>query len=335
MFTVIPNHVGQAIARLMSQYGNAENLQNVLSAIINPLQDIESVLNDLNVKRQLSVAEGQQLDSLGTIIGLARPAGADDTTYRQDLYAQIKVNISEGQPEQAIQTFQLFTQAGLVLLNEYFPASVLINSDHVFPTQEDVDKILEIMQEVLPVGVRCNGIVEFDSSIPFAMDGSLSGAGFGDINDPSTGGIWATFKRRGGEFAFAGDDVTAEGFGSPDDPLVGGRFIPRIAAPYFFSAQVPESGDQVEVQTVLASGALTLLPLSGATGFSVFVNAVPATISSVEVAYNSKIILAISSPLIHNGDVVTVSYTPGNVTDSESNVLSAFSPQSVTNNSIA
>lgn len=332
MFNPINNHVQAAIDRLMSQYGNAIQLQNFMAAVIQPLQEIESVLTDLNVQRQLAVAVGQQLDNIGTIVGLARPPGATDDVYRNDLYAEIKINVSEGQPEQAIQTFQLFTGAALVLLDEHFPAEISIESEIVFPSQSSIDMILQIMQEVLPAGVRCDGIVEFDPVNPFAFDGALFGGGFGDDTDPSIGGMFARLRLRDGQFAFDGDDSTAEGLGSVDDPLVGGEFLVYDTPPTFFDAEVPSSGTEVDVQ-LMGVALQPLIPETGVTGFTVLVNSLPATISGAVVQFNSKIILAISSPLIHSGDTVTVAYTPGNVTDSNGNVLAAFSAEPVTNNS--
>jgi hypothetical protein len=332
LFTPIPNHVEQALARLISQYQDAVGFNGFITALVNPCQDIEGVLNDLNVKRQLAVATGVQLDNIGTIVGLARPPGATDDQYRNDLYAEIKINVSEGQPEQAIQTFQLFTGAQLVLLDEHFPAEVSIESEIVFPDQPSVDMILQIMQQVLPAGVRCDGIVEFDPTNPFAFDGSLFGGGFGSDTDPTAGGLFATLRLRDGQFAFDGDDPTAEGLGSTDDPLVGGEFLIYDTLPIFYSASVPSTGDSVTVQ-LMGVALAPIIPLTGITGFVVKVNSVPATISSAVSQFNSQILLAISSPLIHSGDTVTVAYTPGNVTDSHANALAAFVDTPVTNNS--
>ena len=174
----------------MSQYGDAVGLQGLITAIVNPCQDIEYELNDLNVQRQLSQAFGVQLDLIGTIVGLTRPPGASDDTYRNDLYAQIKINVSQGQPEQAIQTYQLFTAASLVILTEFFPAEVMIESDYLPPDQQAVDGLLKILTDVLPAGVRAMGIVAFDSMNAFAYAGSLIGQGYGTTADPLAGGMY-------------------------------------------------------------------------------------------------------------------------------------------------
>lgn len=224
MFTPINDHLPQALARLMTQYAQAENLKNFITAIVNPVQEIEGVLGDLNTLRTLAIAFGQQLDNIGKIVGLERPPGADDDTYRNDLYAEIKINTSEGQPEQAIQTYQLFTGATLVLFFEHFPAEVSVESDYVPPDQTTVDLLLGILQKVLPAGVRCDALVSFDSSMAFAMDGPLPGLGFDDDDNPGVGGMFPTEFVRNTFFEMDGDDATGAGFGSDDDPLVGGWF---------------------------------------------------------------------------------------------------------------
>lgn len=224
MFDPITNHVQAALARLLSRYVDADNLKNFITALVNPVQDIEGVLSDLNTLRMLSAATGKQLDNIGTIVGLARPPGATDAQYRNDLYAEIKINVSEGQPEQAIQTYQLFTAATLVILAEFFPAEVMIESDYLPPNQAAVDNLLQILNEVLPAGVRPMGIVTFDSMDAFAYDGSLPGVGYGSASDPTVGGMYPILFVRNTFFAYDGNDPTQAGYGTVLDPLVGGQY---------------------------------------------------------------------------------------------------------------
>lgn len=331
--TPIPNHVEAAINRLLFQYKGKPRIEAVLRSIVQPIQDLEDIFNDMEIKRALATAAGVQLDNIGKIVGLARFPGDDDETYRRKLYARIKINTSNGQPEQAIQTFQLFTNAVLVLLSEEFPGEVLIGSDAQFADQEAVDTLLAIMEMVLPAGVRMNGFVSFDPDEAFAFAGALPGMGWGDSGDPSVGGKMAGIHRRGGEFAFAGATSSYEGFGSTDDPLVGGRWVARVKAPYFLSASVPSDGDQVIVQ-LAACGLPPLLPKkpTQVTGFIVKVNTIPVAVSAAIVDFNTKVFLTLASTVL-SGDTVTVEYSPGNLTDSHGTALAAFAAQSVQNDS--
>lgn len=189
-----------------------------------PIQDIEDALAGMNTLRMLATATGVNLDNLGQIIGLARTPGDSDDLYRQKLYAEIKLNTSEGQPEAVIQTYQLFTSATLVLLYEGNYAGVLLESEYIPPDQETADLLLRIVGQVLPAGVRAEGLVGFDATEAFAYAGTLSGLGYGSVGNPTQGGKYPHLFTRGGFFEYAGSDTKGQGYGSAIDPLVGGRY---------------------------------------------------------------------------------------------------------------
>jgi hypothetical protein len=229
MLTPISTHVADGIKRLASQYANSSNLINFISSIVTPIQTIEDATATLNTLRSISTATGVQLDLIGTIVGLARPAGDNDALYRQKLYGRIKINTSEGQPEQAIQTYQLFTSAPLVLLQDGAGGDCSIASQYVPANQAEVDFLLGIMEQVLAGGARCTELVSFDATEAFAFDGALPGLGFDNDGAPGSGGKFAQDWVKNGFFAFGGDgvtpdDVTGLGLGSELDPLVGGGF---------------------------------------------------------------------------------------------------------------
>lgn len=108
----------------------------------------------------------------------------------------------------------------------------------------------------------------------------------------------------------------------------GGSAAADTTKPVFAGASVPADGLTVSVSLTDAG---TLLPTSGVTGFSVTVAGAAATISSAT-ASGTTVTLTVSAA-VYSGQTVTVAYTPGNVTDNSSNVLDAFTAQSVTNNS--
>lgn len=224
MFDPISNHAQQAIARLLNQYRSSTKLQNLLSALIAPLQDIEAALGDMNVSRYLPAAVGAQLDLIGKIVGLERPPGASDAVYIQELYGQIKINTSQGQPEQAIQTYQLFTGAALALLFEFFPGEIQMQSDYTPPDQATVEMLIRILYEVIPAGVRPHGLVAYNPMRKFAYAGSLPSAGYGTLSDSTKGGVYPHFYRQKQTFRYAGVNPDSGGYGSLIDPLVGGVY---------------------------------------------------------------------------------------------------------------
>jgi hypothetical protein len=110
------------------------------------------------------------------------------------------------------------------LLTEHFPGEITISSEHVFPDQAAIDMILGILDEVLPAGVRPDGIITFDATEAFAYEGGLPGLGYGDVGDLSAGGKYATLDTKNGFFEYEGNDPKGLGYGTTEDPLVGGWY---------------------------------------------------------------------------------------------------------------
>lgn len=218
MFTPIPSYVAAALTRLITEYKGASNLQKLLTALILPLDGIEGALTDMNMLRYLPGAFGAQLDLIGRIVGLKRPAGMADAQYILELYGQIKINTSQGQPEQAIQVFQLFSGASQVRLFEFFPARIQLQSAYSPPDQMTVDTIINAVDAAMPAGVPTEGFVTYDPVIPFVYAGVLSpAAGYGT-------GKYATLNRHKYLFGYAGVNPAIKGYGAKEDPLVGGVY---------------------------------------------------------------------------------------------------------------
>ena len=225
MFNPIPNHVTAALARLLTQYQNSPNFQGLMRSMIGPIQTIEDALTAMNTARYLPNAQGQQLDNLGEIIGLPRPAGASDAVYIQLLYGQIKENTSQGQPEQVIQVFQLFTQVPFVFYQEGHNAEFIIESVWIPPDQTQLDAMITTLQNTAPAGVRCDGIVSYDGDQAFAYAGDQAGLGYDD-GSQTVGGEYAELHAfLGPGFAYDGDDASGLGYGTLFDPLAGGAYL--------------------------------------------------------------------------------------------------------------
>lgn len=224
MFNPIENHVDQALARLLEQYKNSPNLQGLITAIVGPIQTIEDELVDMNTLRYLPAATGAQLDVIGIIVGIKRVAGQSDASYLASIYGQIAVNISEGEPEQVITAFNVLTGSNFTIIAEFL-CSVILESAWVPSSQAQVDQIITTLQQATPAGVRVDGIVSFDPTEAFAYDGVLSGLGYDD-GSQTVGGKYPTlYQFIGGGFAYDGDDIDGLGYGSLQDPLVGGAYL--------------------------------------------------------------------------------------------------------------
>ena len=226
MFTEITTYQQNALARLLTEYQQSPVLQGVLSAFITQVQLIEDALVGMNTLRYLGNASGQQLDNIGQIVGIARPPGASDAQYLLDIYGQIKINTSQGQPEQAIQTFLLFTQVSQVRMFEFFPGDVLMESVYNPPDLMAFESIIHILDEVLPAGVRSIVLVVYDPVSPFCYAGTmLPAAGYGSVSTPGVGGKYGTLLRPfNGPFGYAGNNTIIRGYGTRRDPIVGGAY---------------------------------------------------------------------------------------------------------------
>lgn len=226
MFTNIPNHVQQALARLITQYRGKPNIIGLITAFVQQLQIIENSLSDMNILRYINDAVGQQLDNIGKIVGLPRPPGLSDSAYRLELLGQIKINISQGQPEQIIQVFLLFTMADQVRLFEEYPAEVLVESSYNPPDQDTLNSILRILGQTAPAGVRINGLVVYDDTSPFSYRVNLApGLGYGSVGTPGVGGKYGTIKRAIYPFGYGVNSTKIIGYGTRRDPLIGGAYI--------------------------------------------------------------------------------------------------------------
>ena len=225
MFSQITTHVQDALARLITQYKTATNFQSLITAFVEQIQVIEDSLVDMNTLRYLGGAQGQQLDNIGEIVGLPRPAGLSDAAYQLELLGQIKINISQGQPEQVIQVFQLFTGTNQVRLFEEFPAEILVESSYNPPDQATINSLLIILGNTAPAGVRVNGIVVYDSVAPFAYRANIApGSGYGTVSDPTIGGKYGSLKRAIYPFGYGVNNTQIKGYGTKLDPLIGGSY---------------------------------------------------------------------------------------------------------------
>ena len=91
----INNHSFIAQNNLLTQ-DNRPNIKGLLSAIIEPLQDIEDSLFELYKNRSLTYATGYYLDGIGAIIGEPRDY-RNDTDYRLAILVRIISNNAKSQ----------------------------------------------------------------------------------------------------------------------------------------------------------------------------------------------------------------------------------------------
>lgn len=104
---------------------------------------------------------------------------------------------------------------------------------------------------------------------------------------------------------------------------------PPATPPTLLSATVAVDGATIAL--VFTAPVSPMLPASAATGLTIIADGVSAAITSTSTA--SATITLTMTATIYIGQVVTVAYTPGNITDSAPTALAAFTATSVTNSS--
>lgn len=227
MIEKILNHKELARENLISQYKQAENLIAILDAFNSQTQDLEDAIYSLFEGRWVDVAEGRVLDDFGTLVGQER-LGFNDTFYRILIYVKMGENISQGETERVIDIYKIITRATRAMLQEHFPAGMIILSNgEIDPVTADF--VLKRLQAVVGAGIRIDQIGQFSPVNPFGFLGAPDAQGFGDLGDPLIGGEWAFLYDAQPRFAYGGTDGKTPsgniaGFGTLDDHILGGKY---------------------------------------------------------------------------------------------------------------
>lgn len=114
--------VGDAQARLISEYGKSVRLRELAAIYVEQAQELEDALCTLMSTRDIETATGQYLDDIGTFLDFPRN-GLPDADYRPFLRARQAALRSGGRPEDLLTVARwLIPDAGTVFeLIEHFP----------------------------------------------------------------------------------------------------------------------------------------------------------------------------------------------------------------------
>ena len=157
----IETHADNAADRLTSQYADADKLQALVSLWGERIQGIEDAAWTLLTDRWLGVADGQQLDELGELVGEPR-LGRTDETYREAIQVRITINQSGGEPERIIEFLVRIVGADNVLYQEKYPAKI-----EVFVGGEVSLSQAQRVRELVPAGVGTIYVAESGGETPF------------------------------------------------------------------------------------------------------------------------------------------------------------------------
>ena len=183
------------VPRLVWQYsGDQPRMQAFLTAFLERIQSLEDVAVEVLVGRWPLTAIGDQLDTVGTIVGQERGERTDDQ-YRVYIVAKILVNKSKGRVSDI---GQILTTMGVptITIMEHYPAELLIFVAGI----DDLENIGPFVAQAKPGGVAFHWVFSpEDAGDVFAMASTLGAdevdtdAGFGDLTGATqtTGGYFA------------------------------------------------------------------------------------------------------------------------------------------------
>ena len=223
----IDNHEEIALKQRLEQWKQSPNIEAFIKVYTTQIQELEDAFHPMFLNRALANAIGQQLDEIGLIVGQAREGNNDDR-YRTLLFVKIGQNISEGEPERIIDVFLLLSASEWVHYSNLNNAEIRLTGTAFFPDQDEVNFIFRNMQKVVAAGVRLNKILCAEIDDSFCYSGSnvdVDCVGYDD-GTGTTGGKYAQEYTRKEDFAYAGIDPIAQGYGAQHlDPLAGGVYV--------------------------------------------------------------------------------------------------------------
>jgi hypothetical protein len=188
LVTRIPDHAGEAEARLMEQYRGQDRMLSVLAMVTGGHQNVEDATFELPEGRALTTAVGAQLDRLGELLGFKR-SGLTDEQYRAVLQGVVAESFSDGTYATAATILQSLYGASAVFVATYPDATMAfgIGSPAVDPSLYPL--LQSVFFKALAGGIGVCSLVTFNAAGAFSMAGPQTWVlGFGDANDPTVGG---------------------------------------------------------------------------------------------------------------------------------------------------
>jgi len=171
----ITNHAVLALARLAQQFQDKDKIRDIVDVIGDRAQSVENMVSDIYTLTPLAVAEDDQLDQYGEILGLERQGFSNDR-YRALLKAQLKIIYSKGRGDELIAILKLLADSTDVDLYEVFPGQVTFEYDGaIFGTDQPWAESLDVkLSQAAAAGVLVGPVVEWSAG-SFRFDSATLG----------------------------------------------------------------------------------------------------------------------------------------------------------------
>ena len=187
----ITNHLSQAIGRLTGSYQEKPRIASLIGAFVDEVQELEDVVFDVSLLRDLALAEGEQLDAIGRIVNQPR-SGLNDVRYRRQIRARIVLNNSRGSADKLIEALHLISDSGSISkakVDEFYPAAFII--ELLTPISTSIQAMVDFLKAGKPAGVRMQFVYQIyslENRFTFG-DGTSQTQGWGSTRSPNVGGF--------------------------------------------------------------------------------------------------------------------------------------------------
>lgn len=144
------------------------NIINLVLPFSEEVQEVENMLDEFRYKRSITFAEGDQLDTIGEIVGESRN-GRSDSNYLLAIQLKIRLNTSAGKVNSIVEYVKDKTNSGTVRWVESYPAGVIIYVDGD-ATISNFDTVIQGVKALLPAGVLLRSLRYVNPAYePFAL----------------------------------------------------------------------------------------------------------------------------------------------------------------------
>lgn len=184
----INNYDAIARARMLQQFKAecAPQLDGLLQIAVDEIQEAEDVLFQLLLERTVDTAVGDNLDTIGEIVGISRE-GRSNADYRAAILVQIQVNNTGGQEASIAALLENLVNPATIDIVEVFPAGLDIAIDETGVTNSTI----QLLRKAIAATVSLQFAQVAPGETPFAFSGSAFGDGFGNLVTPTDGGVFA------------------------------------------------------------------------------------------------------------------------------------------------
>lgn len=176
------NHKEQAKEQVIQQYKESHNFIMYLLAMIDQDDAIEDALYDLLDNRHLEVAEGEQLNALGRIVGISRNIlgkTLTDSEYKVYISAKIYKNHTFCTIQELTEVYEYIfgvtchveERLGVMIL---LVGRALTDNEKLIMTTKD-NQSRYIFPKVLGIGLE---VIQFAPENPFAYQGFPNAKGY-------------------------------------------------------------------------------------------------------------------------------------------------------------